>query len=558
MRSGSTGTTPPQTSINGYEMTIDNTKSDCKAPIEYLPGTLVAALDESWVGDDGSVSGPRWRRRPSKAMREAANSAAVVDAWAEPFRSNDSPVLYTFMTQISQAGPRKTAGSLGIRSGDGKGLLEYDSHKVLGLKHRYVMWCTSAIWHGLHLDFDRPVRLSEIDGKVSVVIFPEGSFDAQTQTYTSGCHTLSILGIGHSVPLHLATNAQRQGIKRLTKASIQQMDADPAGSTGRVKNPLCKGWEIHILRETPFESLADIATALGLNDPTRRRARPTNEPASTSRGVGPVVAKEIAGPMLRDKGGPQGWQGNAEIYVHAVIEAALQRLGPTCDRDKVCRTSASIAREMWRTYDPAKAGAPRRERNAGRLAGALEDVAPSDRKSAAGKWRGEQMERQARKTRQTLKDAYDTLVWRAKGAWDEVSQADLAAFAKISLRTVQHHWTSLRQHFLGVAERRKTSTRQQPALSSLNKTVSSNGVAKVASTLIRGLSRSLTSWLASIADACPRGLYPVPMALASHSPDLAPLLPGATVTPMQAPRVSGRDAAALRDADPMGWDACPF
>ncbi|MBY0429637.1 MAG: hypothetical protein K2Q10_00445, partial [Rhodospirillales bacterium] len=401
----------------------------------------------------------------------------------------------------------------GLHSGDGKGYIAQDSYKVLGLDHRYIQWLDGSAWHGLHLDFDRPVRLSEIEGRVSVVVFAEGTYDAETQTYTSGCHTLSILGIGHSIPMHLATASQRQGIKRLVKAAIQHMDADPAGSTGRVKNPLCEKWEIHILREQPFSSMADIATALGLNDPTRRRTRPTNEPTSTSRGIGPVVA-EIAGKLLRDRGGPQGWQDNAEIYVHAVIEAALQRLGPTCDRAKVAKTGAAIARKMWRTYDAAKAGAPRRERNAGRLAGQLEDVAPSDRKSAAGKWRGEAKSRQAAKTRQALKDAFDSLVWRAKGAWEEVSQADLAALAKVSIATVKRCWSSLRQHFLGVAERRKTSTRQQQIISSLNKTVSSSGVAKVASTVIRGLSSTLTAWLASLADACPTGLYPVPVLLA--------------------------------------------
>lgn len=543
-------------------MILQNTDSTRKDQIEYLPGTLVAALDESWSGDDGSVSGPRWRRRPSRdkqaAMREAANSAAVADAWAEPFRSNDSPILYTFMCQISQAGSRKTAGSLGIRSGDGKGLLEYDSHKVLGLRHRYVMWCTSAIWHGLHLDFDRPVKLSEIDGRVSVVIFPEGSYDAETQTYTSGCHTLSVLGVGHSVPLHLATTSQRQGIRRLTKAAIAQMDADPAGSTGRVKNPLCTKWEIHILRETPFESLADIATVLGLNDGSRRRARPTNEPTSTSRGIGPVVA-ELAGKLLRDRGGPTGWQGNVEMYVHAVIEAALERIGLTCDRVKVGKTGAAIARKFWSTYDQAKAGAPRRERNAGRLAGALEDVAPSERKAAAGRLIGAERRDATRATIAKIKSAYVRATIRNKG--EEPGQDDIAAATGLSRRTLSTYWRQIRAAVAGslnALERVNKLKSQGCAGRSLNKTESLSGVAKVASTLIRGASQALTAWLASLANACPVGLYPVPVMLASHAPDWAPILPGATVIPVQALRVSGRDARALRDAVDMGWDACPF
>lgn len=530
-------------------MTVQDANSARKALIEYLPGTFVAALDESWSAEDGAESSPRWRRRPSKAkaqaMREAQDSAAAAERWAKPFRSAESPVLYTLMCQMPQCGARKTARSKGLWSGDGKGFIAADSYKVLGLDHKYVQWLDGTAWHGLHLDFDRPVTLSEIDDRVNVVIFAEGTYDAERQTYTSGCHTLSVLGIGHSIPMHLANNAQRQGIKRLVKAAITHMDADPAGSTGKIKNPLCEQWGNHILREGPFSSLAEIATALGLNDADRPKPKPTNEPASMSRGIGPVVA-EIAGRMLRDRGGPDGWQGNVEVYTHAVIEAALQRLGPTCDRVKVGKTGGAIARKFWRTYVAAKAGA-------------LETVAPSERKAAAGRWRGEAKSRQAMKTRQVLKDAFDTLVWKAKGAWEEVSQADLAAFSKVSLRTVQHYWTSLRQHFLGVAERRKTSTRQQPALSSLNKTVSSDGVLKAPSSLIRGVSQTLTSWLASLADACPRGLYPVPMALASHSPDLAPIYANATVQPMQAPRPSGRDAKALRDAEiDQGWDACPF
>lgn len=540
-------------------MTISTADSDVNA-IECLPGTLIAALDESWSEQDSAPS-PRYRPRTSKAkaqaMREAQDATAAGERWAKPFRSAESPVLYTIMCQMPQCGGRKTARSKGLWSGDGKGYIAQDSYKVLGLDHRYIQWLDGSAWHGLHLDFDRPVRLSEIEGRVSVVVFAEGTYDAETQTYTSGCHTLSILGIGHSIPMHLATASQRQGIKRLVKAAIQHMDADPAGSTGRVKNPLCEKWEIHILREQPFSSMADIATALGLNDPTRRRTRPTNEPATTSRGIGPVVA-ELAGRLLRDRGGPQGWQDNAEIYVHAVIEASLERLGLTCDRAKVTKTGAAIARKMWRTYDQAKAGAPRRERNAGRLAGQLEDVAPSDRKSAAGKWRGEAKSRQAAKTRQALKDAFDTLCWRAKGAWEEVSQADLAALAKVSIRTVKHYWASIRQHFLGVAEKRKKPTIQRSALSSLNKTDVCNGRSQTVPTLVRGLSQALTAWLASLANACPTGLYPVPAALASHAPDWAPIFTGATVQPVQAPRLSGRDARALRDAVDQGWDACPF
>ncbi|NFV79006.1 hypothetical protein [Magnetospirillum aberrantis] len=542
-------------------MTVQTADSDVKATIEYLPGTLVAALDESWSAEDGAEPGPRWRRRPSRAklaaMKESQDSAAAAERWARPFRSAESPVLYTLMCQMPQCGSRKTVRSKGLWSGDGKGYIAPDSHKVIGLDHRYVQWLDGTSWHGLHLDFDRPVRLDELDGRVNVVVFAPGTYDVERQTYTSGCHTLSVLGVGHSIPMHLATTAQKQGIKRLVKAAIQKMDADPAGSTGRVKNPLCEKWEIHILREQPFGSLSEIGTALGLNDGSRRQTKPANEPTSTSKGIGPVVA-ELAGKLLRDRGGPQGWQDNAEIYVHAVIESSLERLGLTCDRAKVAKTGGAIAREFWRTYDATKAGAPRREKNAGRLAGALEDVAPEDRKAAAGRWRGEQMERQAAKTRQRLKDAYDTLVWRAKGSWEEVSQADLATLAKVSIGTVKHYWSSIRQHFLGVAEKREKQTSQQSALSSLNKTVSLNGVAKVASILTRGVSQSLTSWLASLADACPVGLYPVPVMLVSHALDWAPILPGATVLPLQAPRPSGRDARALRDADPMGWDACPF
>lgn len=86
------------------------------------------------------------------------------------------------------------------------------------------------------------------------------------------------------------------------------------------------------------------------------------------------------------------------------------------------------------------------------------------------------MERQARHTRQALKDAFDSLVWRAKGSWEEVSQTDLAALSELSLATVKRHWASVRQHFLGVAEKRKKQTSQQSRISSLNKTVSSSGV----------------------------------------------------------------------------------
>lgn len=548
-------------------MIISTPESARKAPIEYLPGTFVAALDESWSGDDGSVSDPRWRRRPSKAtqaaMREAQDAAAAAERWARPFRSAESPVLYTLMCQLSQCGARKSGRSPGLRSGNGKGYITEDTYKVLGLDHKYVIWLTGAAWYGLHLDFDRPVTLAELDGRVNVVVFAKGTYDVATQTYTAGCHTLSVLGMdedgrNHAIPLHLATNAQRQGIKRLTKAAIQQMDADPAGSTGRIKNPLCEDWDIHILRETPFASLAEIASALGLNDEDRPRPKPSTEPAAVSRGIGPVVA-ELAGKLLRDRGGPTGWQGNVEVYVHSVLEASFERLGLTCDRAKVAKTGAAIARKMWRTYDPTKAGAPRRERNAGRLAGALEDVAPEDRKAAAGRLIGAERRDAARATIAKIKSAYVRLTIRNKG--DEPGQDDIAAATGLSRRTLSTYWRQIRAAVAGslnALERVNTLKSRQCAGRSLNKTEFSNGRSQTVPTIIRGISQSLTAWLASLADACPRGLYPVPVTLASHSPDLAPILPGATVTPMQAPRVSGRDAMAFRDADPMGWDACPF
>jgi len=532
-------------------MTLHSGISDVNSAggIEYIPETLIAALDEDWSdGDSAASAADRGRRRLPKnvahAMQSTQDAAAAAERWTRPFRSADSPVLWTFMAQCRQAGERKAAGSKGLWTGKGKGLIAQASYKVLGLDDPYVGWNDDDVWHGLHQDFDRPVRLDELLDRVSVVVFRRGTYDAATQTYTAGCHTLCILGIGHSIKMDEATPKQRRAIKRVTEAANKRMGADPAGSTGRVKNPLSEHWEIHVLRDAPFASLGEIRTALGL---TRDDAVDHAEPqAPASRGIGPVVA-DIAGKLLRDRRGPEGWGGNVEIFVHAVIEASLERLGLTVDRGKACRTAASIARKFWGDFDPTKMGAPRRAKNPGRLSGDLEDVARTERQAAAGKLIGAERRDAAKATIAKIKSAYVRLTLRHKG--EEPGQDDVAVATGLSRRTLSTHWRKIRAVLAGALnalERVNTLKSRQRAACSLNKTGIKYRAGAARPTNPVGASSELTAWLRQCAESCPRGSYPPPMPLASINPGLAAILPGASVQPVMPPRIPARDAEALR------------
>lgn len=522
---------------------------------EYVQGTLITALCEDFSGDEYSSERPGNRRGSSRDRL----AAAAAERWQRPFRSNESPALHAFMCQCRQAGRRKTARSKGLWVGRDKAAIRQAAYKVLGLDASYLLWSDEDYWHGCHEDLDRPVKLSELyrDGKpvAGIVVYEPDTFDEETGTFTNGCHLISPLAIGASVAWKNATARMRNAINALRRARVAVLEADAAGSMGKVKNPLCEGWDIMVLRDEPFGSFAELGAAAGITKlgKYRRGAVSDGMAVGSQGGIRPMLST-LAGAILREHGGSAGFAGGVEEYVTAVITKALEMLGTTADRERVCKTAGACARRKWRTFRPELMGKPRKPCREGIMRQSLDAKGIADgraRQSASGAARAE---RARKETWQTLRDAMDRCVWRAKGEWLEVSQADVAAGAGVSVGTIRRHWSDLRKWALGVAEKRRMTTIQRPRRCSLKKTESLRRKGYSPTSPADVKARMIQETMKRVAESLPRGRYAPPSPITAVVPSLAQVFPTAMVSRVQLPRIPARTWEAVMDDDRVPWD----